>query len=69
MIASERYIMKKLMRVTVWLIGMVGFIAAIAGALRVFNLGREFAGLFSLAIGLVLLCGAFIVDRLLEPRS
>lgn len=60
--------MRRLLRVTVWTLGMIGFVAALAGGLRVLNLGREFAGQFSLAVGLILVCGAFIADRLLDPN-
>ncbi|MGI9473531.1 MAG: hypothetical protein ACR2NZ_18460 [Rubripirellula sp.] len=60
--------MRKIFRGMIWIVGLAGFIAAMAGALRVFNVGREFAGQFSLAIGLVLIFGAFIADRLIDPH-
>ena len=66
--ATEGCWMRKLVRATIWFLGLVGLIAVLAGALRVFNVGREFAGQFSLAIGLVLICGAFIADRLLDSN-
>ncbi|MAI33598.1 MAG: hypothetical protein CMM07_18255 [Rhodopirellula sp.] len=50
-------------------VGLVGFVAAAAGGLRVFNYGREFAGQFSLAAGMILMCGAFTVSRLMQPRD
>ncbi len=63
---------KKMTTLALWTIriaGLIGFIAAAAGGLRVFNHGREFAGLFSLAVGMILLCGAFSMSRLMEPRD
>ena len=63
---------KNMRRLALWAIriaGLIGFIAAAAGGLRVFNYGREFAGLFSLAVGMILLCGAFSLGRLIEPRD
>lgn len=55
-----------------WMIrltGLVGFIAAVAGGLRVFNHGREFAGQFSLAVGMILMCGAFTLMRLMQRQD
>lgn len=62
-------IMKNLFLWAIRFAGLVGFIAVAAGGLRVFNYGREFAGQFSLAAGMILMCGAFTVSRLLQPRD
>ena len=63
---------KKMRNVFLWTIrlaGLAGFIAAAAGGLRVFNYGREFEGQFSLAAGMILMCGAFTLSRLMQPRD
>jgi len=61
--------MRKLFLWTIRLAGLAGFIAAAAGGLRVFNHGREFAGQFSLAVGMILMCGAYSLSRLMQPRD
>jgi hypothetical protein len=61
--------MRKLFLWTIRLAGLAGFIAAVAGGLRVFNHGREFAGQFSLAVGMILMCGAYSLSRLMQPRD
>lgn len=61
--------MRKLFLWIIRLAGLVGFIAAAAGGLRVFNHGREFAGQFSLAVGMILMCGAYSLSRLMQPRD
>ncbi|MDE0863308.1 MAG: hypothetical protein OSA98_05935 [Rubripirellula sp.] len=61
--------MRKLALWAIRITGLIGFIAAASGSLRVFNYGREFAGLFSLAVGMILLCSAFSLIRLMEPRD
>lgn len=65
----ERKIMRNLFLWMIRLAGLAGFIAAAAGGLRVFHYGREFAGQFSLAAGMILMCGAFTLSRLIQPRD
>ncbi len=61
--------MRKLFVCLIYITGLAGFVAAAAGGLRVFNHGREFAGQFSLALGMILMCGAFSLIRVIQPRQ